>query len=1139
MKASSEKSSRTTSRTTTQTANRPFFAKAGGGDFFAPASPSFAASVQTKMTVNKPGDKFEREADKMADKVMRMPAPVPAPGKEEKLQRQPEEKLQKKEEEKIQKAAMPEEKIQKAAMPEEKLQKKEDEKIQKAPATEEKLQRKGGSGAPAASSGIQSAIQNKTSGGQPLSSDVRGYMEPRFNADFSNVRVHSDPESASLSNQLSARAFTYQNHVFFSQDQYQPGTSEGKQLLAHELTHTIQQGHAVQRSPQVNTTATPPPVQRFLGIDIPSWQDVLDWLAEKAYNIPGYRMFTIVIGVNPINGESVDRSAANILRAIVEFLPGGKIITDALEKYSVFEKAGSWVEGQLKRFANLLGTVKSAVSQFMDDIDFLDVILHPVRTWERAVDIFTTPVNEIIDFIAGIFQAILQFIRDAVLMPLAALAQGKPGFDLLCAILGKNPITNEPVPRNADTLIGGFMKLIGQEEIWENIKKGNAVQKAWQWFNTALQELFAMVVQFPQDFITMLKSLEVMDFIILPNLFIKVFKVFGNFVVKFTSWAFGTTLSLLEIIFSVVAPGVMPYVAKAKASFQKIIKNPIGFVGNLVKAGKMGFSLFMANIGTHLKTALIKWITGPLGEAGVYIPKSFELTEIVKLVLSVLGLTWQAIRGKLVKIIPDPILAGLEKTAGILVTLVKDGPAAAWDQIKAELNELKGQLIAQVTQMITTEIVKAAIGKLVMMLNPAGAFVQAVLAIWNTITFFIQKIKQIGAAAAAFIDSISAIAAGQVAGAAKKVETTMARTLTVVIAFLAKFAGLGSIPEKIVGIVKKIRQPIDKGMDKIVAWLGAMLKKAGTAVLQAGVPQDPNERLKLAARTAVTAARKLTGRITQPILTTALTLIKTRYGLQQLMPYEKGGEWWVKMVINPVVDQNLGVSSSGPAAGASPVLVAVGSWIKNLKTSSFERVSNPRSILRRRSDGEMQAISFTTSKPDGGAGSFAYSGEGTEWERSTFLHTSGFVMPKGGGATFVLKQQYRGSRLIRPNFYSDTSSSRAAIVSSKLPALLHPLDSTKFLSEGSATEEAAQGYTQTFNGKAIVPVSVASPDHDPPIADHWTNKQGNDATQATRENWNSQLSTYKLMSRRLNLKLGSRGENFTEMVGINFRGPGE
>src|SRR5258706_9772698 len=167
--------------------------------------------------------------------------------------------------------------------------------------------------------------------------------------------------------------------------------------------------------------------------------------------------------------------------------------------------------------------------------------------------------------------------------------------------------------------------------------------------------------------------------------------------------------------------------------------------------------MFASNIMTHLKNALIKWLTGPLGEAGVYIPKSFDLIEIVKLVLSVLGLTWQNIRTKLVKIIPEPVLVGLEKTVGILVTLVKDGPAAAWEQIKTELNELKDQMIAQVTQMITTEVVKAAVVKLGTMLNPAGAVVQAIIAIYNTITFFIEKINQIAAVVASFIDSISAI----------------------------------------------------------------------------------------------------------------------------------------------------------------------------------------------------------------------------------------------------------------------------------------------------------------------------------------------------------------------------------------------
>ncbi len=782
----------------TKAASRPFFIKAGGGDFFAPA-------VQMKMAVSKPGDKLEQEADRMADKVMRMPSPVsPTPGKEEKLQRTPDEKLQK---------------------AEEKVQKKEEEKVQKAPAGEEKIQLRGGDGISVAGANVQSAIHSKRGGGQPLSNDLRGYMEPRFNADFSKVRVHSDQKSGALSNQLSARAFTYQNNIFFSRNQYQPGSSEGKQLLAHELTHTIQQGQAVQRSPQVSATVTQPHIQRSaLG-------DILNWFADKANNIPGFRMLTVILGMNPVNMSTVERSAPNILRALIEFMPGGALITQALDNHGIFAKVATWIDGKIKALGMVGQMFKNALTEFIDSLGLSD--LAPWNwgdVWNRAKRIFTAPIDRLISFAKGVVTDILKMVKDAILKPLAGLAQGTRGYDLLKAVLGEDPITGEAVPRNADTLIGGFMKFIGQDEIWENIKKGNAIARAWAWFQGALGGLMGLVRAIPGKIIETLTSLTFVDIITVAGAFIKVVKVFASIVGDFLRWGLDQVISLLEILFSVVAPGVMPYIKKAQAAFITIIKNPVAFVGNLVRAGKQGFQMFASNIWTHLKTALIKWITGPLGEAGVYIPKSFDLMEIVKLVLSVLGLTWQNIRSKLVKIIPEPVLAGLEKTASILVTLVKDGPAAAWEQIKAELSELKEQLIGKVTEMISIEVVKAAVIKLVSMLNPAGAVIQAIIAIYNTITFFIQKIQQIAAVVASFVDSIAAIASGQVDAAAKKVEQTMANTLTLIIAFLAKFAGLGNIPEKIVSIVKKIRQPIDKGLDKIVAWLGKMLANAKGAI---------------------------------------------------------------------------------------------------------------------------------------------------------------------------------------------------------------------------------------------------------------------------------------------------------------------
>jgi len=73
-----------------------------------------------------------------------------------------------------------------------------------------------------------------------------------------------------------------------------------------------------------------------------------------------------------------------------------------------------------------------------------------------------------------------------------------PGWDLLTAVLGKNPIAGEEVPRNPETLIGGgFMKLIHQAEVWENMKKANAVDPAWKWFQGAMKDLQGFVRKIP------------------------------------------------------------------------------------------------------------------------------------------------------------------------------------------------------------------------------------------------------------------------------------------------------------------------------------------------------------------------------------------------------------------------------------------------------------------------------------------------------------------------------------------------------------------------------------------------------------------------------------------------------------------
>ncbi|MBL4661774.1 MAG: DUF4157 domain-containing protein [Alcanivoracaceae bacterium] len=102
------------------------------------------------------------------------------------------------------------------------------------------IQKKPSATTPDVTPTINSSIQSLQGGGQPLSKSERNFFEPRFGADFSDVRLHTDGHAASTAQSISARAFTHGNNVVFGAE-YSTGSVEGKRLLAHELTHVVQQ----------------------------------------------------------------------------------------------------------------------------------------------------------------------------------------------------------------------------------------------------------------------------------------------------------------------------------------------------------------------------------------------------------------------------------------------------------------------------------------------------------------------------------------------------------------------------------------------------------------------------------------------------------------------------------------------------------------------------------------------------------------------------------------------------------------------------------------------------------------------------------------------------------------------------------
>jgi len=180
-----------------------------GGDLFL---------IQPKLTVGDVDDPLEREADAVADQVMRTDT-------QPFIQR-------------------------KCAHCE------EEERVQRKPVTDFISRKATENSSQPVSSQVSQGIQNENGKGSSMQGPVMDFMESRFSADFSDVNIHTGARATDLTAQLKAQAFTVGNDIYFNEGKYSPETDSGKHLLAHELTHTIQQGNnkLIQRTGETGTS---------------------------------------------------------------------------------------------------------------------------------------------------------------------------------------------------------------------------------------------------------------------------------------------------------------------------------------------------------------------------------------------------------------------------------------------------------------------------------------------------------------------------------------------------------------------------------------------------------------------------------------------------------------------------------------------------------------------------------------------------------------------------------------------------------------------------------------------------------------------------------------------------------------------
>jgi|HubBroStandDraft_6_1064221.scaffolds.fasta_scaffold01688_6 hypothetical protein len=267
--------------------------------------------------------------------------------------------------------------------------------------------------------------------------------------------------------------------------------------------------------------------------------------------------------------------------------------------------------------------------------------------------------------------------------------------------------------------------------------------------------------------------------------------------------------------------------ARAASAIGLIIAHPIDFLGNLIDAGKLGFSNFVDHIAEHLKEGFMQWLFGAVAETGIQLPKDFDLPGILSLVMQILGLTYANIRSRAVKILGEKVVKVLETTAEIFKVLISKGPAGLWEYIKEKVGDLKTLVIEKIKSFVMEKIIMAGVTWLIGLLNPASAFFKACKAIYDIIMFFVEHGQQILDLVNAIIDSITSIAKGAIGAAADYVETSLARTIPVIIGFLASLLGVGGISDKIREIIESIRKPINEAVDWVVTKALDLAKAVG------------------------------------------------------------------------------------------------------------------------------------------------------------------------------------------------------------------------------------------------------------------------------------------------------------------------
>ncbi|GAA0568246.1 DUF4157 domain-containing protein [Paractinoplanes ferrugineus] len=661
--------------------------------------------AQPKLSVSKPGDPYERQADAVSEAITEGSGPVPT----------------------ISRLVTP---AAAAGEP---------------PETPPELER----------------LITSPGGGAPLPPDVRAKIEEHLGFPLGGVLVHSDPKAQAAAAQLGARAFTTGQHIFLG-----AGESAGDlALMAHEATHVVQ--------------------QTSVGI----YRDASDYLMGPIVglvrSVPGYDMLTVVAGYDPIANRNVDRSPENLTRGVLGLVPFGNVVAGKLIELGVVQAAYRMLDEGLTAHNLTLARIQGEIDKAWKEIDLTDPdgalvivrrhvsglhadalgfvkgiydqIVQLIRdaavglaekylvgtpVWEltkkvlrsdplRGTPVEATTVEILEDFLtligkqdalaqmrergtlqktadwldgriaqflgilgelSALFQAgwqaiqpeniaqlgdnlsklatqakgliarigafakdvlteVVRLIKEALLEWLSAEAAKLRGYRLMTVMLGEDPVTGKAVARNAENLIGGFIALLpGGEATYKKLAEAGVIADAAAQIEGAMSRLGISTDMIVGTFHGIWDTLTLEDLVNPIGAFGKILEKFGEPLLRIVEFAGEVLKVVLTLVLRLMnfPPGILDsIISNAMAAIEDIERDPVAFLLNMLEALKQGFLGFVDRAVGYLLNGLADWLFRGLGAIGIQKPADLSFGSILTLVLQVLDITAEKLWKKL------------------------------------------------------------------------------------------------------------------------------------------------------------------------------------------------------------------------------------------------------------------------------------------------------------------------------------------------------------------------------------------------------------------------------------------------------------------------------------------------------------